>query len=108
MPPKDEKKIGQLYIVHNGVRVPLANVSTEHVTETEHDPDCSLYEFMDMLTAKFDIQYTAKFRKGMLDTICGRAYTMAAHRYIRSVKRNKEKERRRKLKHEKSICCDVR
>lgn len=108
MPPKNEKKIGKLYIVHNGVRVPFTNIKTESVTETEHDSDYNLYEFMNTLTVKFDIQFTARFRRGMIDTICGRAYTTAARRYIRSVKRAKEKERRRKLKHEKSLCCDIR
>ena len=49
--------------------------------------------------ASFTIHAIPARSKGMLDCLT-RPYTSAAYRYRRWVKRQKEKERRRKLKHD--------
>ena len=49
-----------------------------------------------------EISFTARIRKGAADIICGKPWTNAAQRYTRQQIRKKEKERRRRLKHENS------
>ena len=56
----------------------------------------------------FTMTLTKPMRKGQIDILCGITWTSAARRYIRLGKRHKEKERRRKLKHEAGIRSDVR
>lgn len=56
----------------------------------------------------FTITLERPIRKGLLDIICGRAYTKAAQRYVRLEKRQKEKQRRLELKHEARIHGDAR
>ena len=48
----------------------------------------------------FTMTLDKPMRKGLIDILCGITWTSAAQRYIRSGKRQKEKERRRRLKHE--------
>lgn len=56
----------------------------------------------------FSIALQTPIKKGQWHILCGITRTGAARRYVRSVKRQKEKERRRRLKYEARICSDVR
>ena len=59
------------------------------------------------LPVTYTLKLKTPLRKGQRDILCGRPWTYAASRYRRWQKRQKEKERRRRLKNE-SVCRDSR
>jgi len=100
MPPHEETT-GTLYIcTEDGKAVKLL----EHIL-TLPTLDYKYAETQQVVSAidcSGEISFTARVRKGAADIVCGKPWTNAAQRYIRQQIRKKEKERRRRLKHENS------
>ena len=112
MPPAITGQLGQLYIECDGKRVPFASVGITSIKEAlppnpRYAPPISVEDMEMTLTATLQTQYVTKYKKGFFHTLAG-IDSGAARRYIRSVKRQKEKERRRRLKHETGVCRNVR
>lgn len=81
----------------SGHLVPYTMVSLPAI-HTEITEDV-LYKDLSFDTdMSFSIALQTPIKKGQWHILCGIAWTGAAHRYIRSVKRQKEKQRRNRLK----------
>lgn len=100
MPPHEETA-GTLYI---GTEDGKAFKLLEHImTLPNLDYQySSVHQVAQAIDCSGEISFTARIRKGERDIICGKPWTNAAQRYIRQQIRKKEKERRRRLKHENS------
>jgi len=86
----------------------ITNIQDIKQNPVEVEPPVTYDKLAFNTDLSFTISLKRQIRKGLLDILCGRAYTKAAQRYIRWQKRQKEKERRRRLKHEACIYSDVR
>ena len=99
MPPHEELS-GELYI---GTEDGSAYKLLEHILS---QPISFEYASAQQVTNAVDcsgtVSFTIRIKKGVIDITCGRPWTSAAQRYIRQRIRKKEKERRRRLKHENS------
>lgn len=86
---------------------PVTLTPAEYIEEPLNDRTC---QFLQELRHGGEVTITMKIRntKGAIDCLTGFTFTKAARRFIRSQKRQKEKERRRRLKHEARVRSDVR
>ena len=99
MPIKIED--GILY-VYDGNGNPVKFTEIQNIEDVNADPiDEQMYANIAFGTPySFTLTLSKPVSKGMKDYLFGRAWTSAARRFIRSQKRQKEKQRRMNLKQE--------
>lgn len=74
-------------------KVRIEDIKQERIVD---DPDECVARLADM-PMQFTMNAFVHNARGLIDYLCGRIWTKACGRFIRSMKRNKEKERRKKL-----------
>lgn len=99
---------GTMYIRDDsGEFIELTRVENIDIVDAE---PIDAQKYMDLsfgVPCTFTLKLKEPLRKGQKDILLGKPWTSAANRYRRRMKRQKEKERRQKLKHE-SVCRDSR
>ncbi len=99
----------KMYIVDDqGNYVELTDISNIEITDVQPMEEQAYNNLAFGLPFEFSIKMKHAIPKGQQDILFGRPWTSAAYRYRRHLNRQKEKERRIKLKHEARICSDVR
>ena len=99
MPTKTEENMHFYFIDSDGNWQPFNGiVDAESIPMVTSDEPYSAECLKELAEMEFIFEATTKARRGMYDVIAGRIWTKAAQRYIRWSKRQKEKQRRLKLK----------
>lgn len=78
---------------------PVTLTPTEYIEEPVNE---RTHKFLQALCSGGEVTATIRIRntRGAIDCLTGFTFTKAARRFIRSQRRQKEKERRRRLKYE--------
>ena len=108
MPPYEQDCSGFTFAIRDehGNWYPMENIRELSACHDNQEKNCP-----DFMTGNVDFEFKLCIRniRGLYDYVFrNRPWTNSAKRYVRSLKRWKEKERRRRLKHEARICSDVR
>ena len=97
MPTKTDENLNSLQFfmyAPGGSTVRIEDIKPARIVD---DPEECVTRLADM-----PIQFTMKAfvhnARGLMDYLCGRTWTKACWRHVRSMRRGKEKERRKKLK----------
>lgn len=99
----------KMFIVDDkGDYVELTDIKNIEITDAAPMEDQVYNNMAFGLPFEFSVRMKQAIPKGKQDILFGRPWTSAAYRYRRHLKRQKEKERRARLKHEACICSDVR
>lgn len=99
MPPHDVDYGSLTFAVFDKEGRPVTLTPAEYFEEPVNE---RTRQFLQELRHGGEVTITMKIRntQGAIDYLTGFTFTKAARRFIRSQRRQKEKERRRRLKHE--------
>lgn len=90
----------QLYFIDpDGNWIPFSGaIDVSTIEDKPYDLPYSAEDLKDISNMEFTFTTCNRKQRGLYDVLLGRIWTKAAGRYIRWSKRNKEKQRRQKLK----------